>query len=122
MLIPNISNSTHQVAPHAARISSDAPRVVADAAVADASVATPARHPTPSPGQLQSAVDGINHAMKQSHQNLQFSVDSTTKTPVVRMTDSETGQVISQFPSEAALAIAHAIDQIQPGLLLKQQA
>lgn len=117
MLIPNISNSS-QAAPIYGHIVGDAPKAAAS---------IPPEGGTPvisqsSPEQLKSAVDIINHAMQQSHQNLEFSVDSSTKTPVVKMTDSTTGQVISQFPTEAALAIAHSIDQMQPGLLLKQKA
>lgn len=112
MLIQNISGSTPAM-PMTGRVNVDnTPSVVP----------TPAPHTQLSAGQLQNAVDIINHAMHQSHQNLEFSVDSATKTPVVKMTDSSTGQVISQFPSEAALAIAHSIDQMQPGLLLKQKA
>lgn len=117
MLIQNASN-TGQITQPATRASNDAP-VVANTPVREAESVTPQK---PSTEQLKSAVDNINHAMRQAHQSLEFSVDSTTKTPVVKMTDSSTGEVIGQFPSEAALAIARSIDQIQPGLLLKQQA
>jgi flagellar protein FlaG len=66
--------------------------------------------------------------MQHSNQSLEFSVDPNTKTPVVKMTDTETGKVITQFPSEAVLAIAQSIDQYlsqheaPQGLLLKQKA
>lgn len=111
MLITGVSTPPPVTTGH---VNSDAPRIT--------EVTVTEQRPAASPGQLKSAVDIINHAMQQSHQNLEFSVDSSTKTPVVKMTDSTTGQVISQFPSEAALAIAHSIDQMQPGLLLKQKA
>lgn len=116
MLIPNIGNSQ----PAAIAVRSDTPRVATD--TVSTTDTTPQTSKPVTSGQLNDAVGVINRAMQKSHQSLEFSVDSSTKIPVVKMTDSETGQVISQFPSEAALAIAHAIDQIHPGLLLKQQA
>jgi len=36
--------------------------------------------------------------------------------------DTETGDVIRQFPSEDMLAISRSIDRFQQGLLLKQKA
>lgn len=72
--------------------------------------------------QLSNAVSNINQAMRLSNRNLQFSVDPDTKMTVVKLTDTDTGEVIRQFPSEEALAIAHSIDHFQQGLLLKQQA
>ena len=78
----------------------------------------------PSPQQEQSAVDGINQAMQQSNSSLQFSVNPSTKEPVVTMVDTATGQVISQYPSKEAIAIAQEITQFQQrqGLLLNQKA
>jgi flagellar protein FlaG len=120
MLIQNISN-TVQAAPSIGNISNDAsnndaPNVV----VAQA----PPPVQQPSPEQVKSAVQDINHALQQSHPNLQFSIDSVTHTPVVTLTDSTTNQVIVQFPSQEALAIAAAIDQSEKrqGLLLNQKA
>jgi len=76
----------------------------------------------PSAAQLQNMVDNINQAMKQSNKNLEFSVDADTRKPIVKLVDTETGDIIRQFPSEEALAISRAIDQFQQGLLLKQEA
>ncbi|BBP00871.1 flagellar protein FlaG [Sulfuriferula nivalis] len=95
-----------------------------------AKVASPAPTPTPAPApeksatsqQLHAAVDTMNHAMAQSNQSLQFSVDTETKRPVVTVVDSQTGDVIMQFPSKAILAIAHSIDQYQSGMLLNHKA
>ncbi len=61
----------------------------------------------PSIAELESAVRELNHSMKESNSNLAFTV---------------TGEVIKQFPSKEAIAIAKAIGDIQQGLLLKQQA
>jgi flagellar protein FlaG len=119
MIIQNVSAS-QGVLP-ARHVSNDAPVVVAE-------TTTKVAPQQPSPEQLKSAVASINKAMQQSNRSLEFSVDPYTKTPVVKMTDTETGKVISQFPSEAVLAIAQSIDQylsqheLQHGLLLKQKA
>ncbi len=118
MLIQNISSSAAQTALTGGSISNDAPKVVA-------------RAPTPQPvtqqpstTQLTSAVQGINDAIQQTHQNLQFSVDSTTRMPVVTLTDSETQQVIAQYPSKEVLAIAASIEQTEKrqGLLHNSKA
>lgn len=110
------------------RLTSDgAPKVVVAAPAnveAQISVA-PTTPQQPSPQQLKNAVDSVNRAMRQANMSLELSVDSTTKKPVVKMMDSETGELIRQFPSEEVLAIASSIDQFlefQQGLLLKQKA
>ena len=76
------------------------------------------------PEQLKQAVAVINQVMGESSNSLQFSVDIDSKTPVVKLMDTKTGEVIRQIPSEETLAISHSIDQFQQrqGLLLKQEA
>ena len=119
MIVPNMD--LNQVALPARHVSDDVPRVVA-------STAEQVTPQLPTPQQLTSAVERVNLAMRQSNQNLEFSVDSDTKKPIVKMVDSTTGEVIRQIPSEEMLAIARSIDQFllqhqfQHGLLLKQQA
>ena len=108
-----------------------APPVAAppDATAANPPVQTTSQPSSPvSPAQLQSAVNKINRALQQSNQSLEFSVDATTKTPVVKMVDTQTGKVIQQYPSQQTLAIAESIDQylsehqLQQGTLLRQKA
>jgi flagellar protein FlaG len=123
-----IQNSTTNQAAAPARLASDGePNAVitapsnaeAQSSVAVAQVASQ----QPSSQQLQNAVDGINQAMRQSNQNLEFSVDPGTKKPIVKMVDTQTGELIRQFPSEETLAIARSIDQFlqRQGLLLNQK-
>lgn len=96
--------------------------------VAVANPPAPSSAQPASPAQLQSAVNKINKALQQSNQSLEFSVDATTKTPVVKMVDTQTGKVIQQYPSQQTLAIAESIDQylsehqLQQGTLLRQKA
>ena len=119
MIVPNMD--LNQVTLPVRHVSDDAPRVVA----------TTPKQIAPQPPtsqQLANAVGSVNLAMRQSSQNLEFSVDANTKKPIVKMVDSSTGEVIRQIPSEEMLAIARSIDQFllqhqfQHGLLLKQQA
>lgn len=53
--------------------------------------------------------------------DLQFSVDEASGTPVVRVIDRNTRELIRQIPSEEMLAIAQALDRLQ-GLLVRQKA
>ena len=49
-------------------------------------------------------------------------MDESTKKPVFQLKDTETGDLIRQFPTEEMLAISRSIDQYQQGLLLKLEA
>lgn len=132
MLIQNTSNMAQ--APQPARLASDsAPNVVVatpsnvganpSAKVELPQIAVPqVAEQEPSPEQLKSVVDNINRTLRQSNRNLEFSIDDTTKRNMVKVVDTETGDVIRQFPSEEALAISRSIDQFQQGLLLQQKA
>ena len=132
MLIQNTSNAVQAASP--ARLTSDGAPNAAAAAPPNTEVkpaasselsrtaAKQVAEQQPSAAQLQNMVDGINKALKQSNKNLEFSVDTETDKSIVKLVDTETGDLIRQFPSEEALAISRAIDQMQQGLLLKQEA
>ncbi len=97
------------------------------AVAAPKSEPAPAKQPIaetrkPSVAELESAVRELNQSMKANNSNLAFAVDPDTQQTVVSVMDSKTGEVIKQFPSKEAIAIAKAIGDIQQGLLLKQQA
>ncbi|MBZ0105903.1 MAG: flagellar protein FlaG [Sulfuricella denitrificans] len=104
-------------------VSSGATKAVADTPAPGSTVEQPqAAAKQPTTEQLKGAVDSINQAMRQSNRGLEFSVDSATKRPIVKMVDMETGEVIRQIPSDETLAISRSIDHFQQGLLLKQEA
>lgn len=63
---------------------------------------------------LQSFVSGVRD-------DIQFSMDQDSGRTVVKVIDSNTKEVIRQFPSEEAIELAKALDRFQ-GLLVKQQA
>jgi len=123
MIIQN-GNRPAQDSQLVGRPGGDAAKIVAVASGRGAAVDLPQAPAAPQATneQLKKAVDEINRAMQQSGRNLQFSVDSATDRVVVRLTDTETGEVIRQIPSEETLEIARSIGQFQQGLLLKQQA
>ncbi|CAH1387775.1 flagellar protein FlaG [Candidatus Nitrotoga sp. M5] len=74
-----------------------------------------------SSAQLESALSDANKVFEQSNRSLEFSVDTDTKRSIVKLIDTETGDLIRQFPSEQMLAIASAIGQFQQGVLLDQK-
>jgi len=117
-----IQNSTPpgQVALPGRHVSDDAPKVVAN--TQKAKPASVDANQQPSAEQLKSAVSDMNKAMRQSNRSLEFSVDGGTNKPVVKLVDSDTGELIRQIPSEDTLAIARSIDKFQHGLILRQQA
>lgn len=122
MLIPNVSNTIQT--PQSVKVPNDGAAVINDSVKVRPSVAQ-TEPQQPSNVQLKSAVDSINRALQQTNMKMELSIDSATKKPVVKMMDSETGELIRQFPSEEVLAIANSIDQFlefQQGLLLKTKA
>lgn len=97
-------------------------RGMPETVAAQPAVAVKQTRQQPSPDQLRVVAESINKALKQANNNLEFHVDAGTKITVVKLVDSESGDVIRQFPSEEMLQIARSIDQFQQGLLLKQKA
>lgn len=65
---------------------------------------------------LTQATDQLNQAIQLRAKNLQFTIDKSTGIHVVKVIDTQTNEVIRQFPSEDILAMAKALDQWQ-GLL-----
>lgn len=78
--------------------------------------------PAPSLPEVKQAVEQINRFMQQSNRTLTFSFDKEANRIVVKITDSQTGDLIRQIPSEEVLAISRAIGDIQQGMLLRQSA
>lgn len=77
---------------------------------------------SPSPEALKASVDKINEELKQNEVNLDFSIDSKSKEVVVKVIDSSTGDVLTQFPSKQALAISESIANKQKGSFLNDKA
>lgn len=103
--------------------SADVPSVAARQVAAPVQTVNAVRQPTetPSMNQASDAVKQINEFMKKLSQDLEFSMDSDTDRPVVKVVDQQTKEVIRQIPTQEVLDIAKALDRVQ-GLLIKQKA
>ncbi len=98
----------------------------APAAPVETAVAVKAAEALPSEQQVNDALSKLNKTPQAQANNLEFSVDQDTKRTVVKVIDQNTKEVVRQFPTKEALAIAKAIDEQQnkgsPGLLIDQTA
>ena len=79
--------------------------------------------------ELKAAVQNINDFVQRVQRTLQFSVDDDTGTTVVKVLNSETDEVVRQFPPEEALALARHLQaseetqaQDNSGLILHARA
>jgi flagellar protein FlaG len=76
---------------------------------------------TPTPAQLQQAVEQANKVLEAKTSNeLRFTVDKSTGLSVVKMINQQTGETLLQFPSEAMLQIAKSIDRVTGAIIRKQ--
>lgn len=76
----------------------------------------------PNIAELRELVGQANEALQARFSDLKFTVDDSTNINIVRIEDSETGELIRQFPSEAMLAIARALDNMQQGSVFEEKA
>lgn len=81
----------------------------------------PGKETPPSKDELDKAVKDLNDFVGAVNTDLRFSVDEESGKTVVKVIDEATKEVIKQFPSKEALAIAKALDSIK-GLLVQQKA
>ncbi|MHB1061633.1 MAG: flagellar protein FlaG [Thiobacillus sp.] len=70
---------------------------------------------------VAAAVQSANAYVQSISTNIQFTLDQDTGRTVVKMVDTETEEVLRQFPSEEMLAISRSIDRMQ-GLLINRKA
>ena len=70
---------------------------------------------------VAAAVQSANAYVQSVSSSLQFSLDKDTGHTVVKMIDTQTEEVLRQFPSEEMLAISKSIDRMQ-GLLINREA
>lgn len=73
------------------------------------------------PNAVRIAVAAINRAAKSLTNTVQLVMDERSELPVVKVMDSETGQLIRQIPSEEVLELRSALDRIS-GLLINRTA
>ena len=70
---------------------------------------------------VESAVASMQESTQAMQRNLAFSIDDSTGRMVVKVTDSASGEVIRQMPTEEALRLAESLDEMR-SLLFKAQA
>ncbi len=107
------------------RLQPGGPGVAAQAAIVSppearrpTELSVPANH---EPAAVEQALKKVNQVVSAIEPDLQFMLDKATGKTVVKVVDTQTNEVIRQFPSEEMLAIARAIDKLQ-GLLIKEKA
>lgn len=61
---------------------------------------------------LQEAVKGLQDYVQSLQRNLEFSVDESTGTTVVKVVARDSGEVIRQIPSETALELAKSLQDV----------
>jgi len=70
------------------------------------------------PGQPSATqIDGLNKLLQVHQQHLSFSIDESSGVSVLRVIDSESGDVIRQMPSESWLKLARELTDSTTGLL-----
>ena len=62
---------------------------------------------------LQEAISRLNEMMKSNNRNLAFSQDEALHTTVITVRNTQTGDVVRQIPNEAALRVAHNLEQLK---------
>jgi flagellar protein FlaG len=67
--------------------------------------------------QLNAAIDAASKTLKHFSDSLDIEFDHSLQSPVVRVVDASTREVIKQIPNEDLVRIAHAIDDMQKYLL-----
>lgn len=74
-----------------------------------------------SAAQTQNALQEVNKVMDALSISVRFQVDPEDQQMVIKVVDQDSGKVIRQFPSEEAVRISKALDNLK-GLLFAQTA
>lgn len=126
MDVGSIKNSLNPVLAGGAKAPAEAvPKQATGAAVPggeEQAVTTAATEQTEvSRDQVESAVSTIQEFVQSVRRNINFSVEDTSGRVVVKVTDSTSGDVIRQIPSEEALQLAESLEEVR-SLLFKAEA
>lgn len=82
---------------------------------------TPAGAPV-SPEAVQKAVADANTALAQGGTELNFVFDKQANDMIVKVVDTQTRQVVQQFPAQWMTAAARALSDATPGALINTNA
>jgi len=67
--------------------------------------------------EVEAVVNSANEVLKTVNIGLQFAFDKDVGRMVVKLIDSETQDVLKQFPSEEVLALSKALEKMQSALI-----
>lgn len=95
------------------------PQLVADPEVSSDNQAKPAA-PAIQAQEVKQAAADLDKALQQQNGDLSVSVDETTGTMVVRITDNNTGEVVKQIPPKQLMEANISMNKIV-GLLIDDQ-
>lgn len=109
------------VQPSPDRVSAENTSKVAAPSVQVAASAVQAVSPAEERQKVKQAVEQVNKAVPSFSHNLQFSVDEDTNKNIVRVVDTESGELIRQIPAQEIIEIAKALDKLQ-GMIIRQKA
>ena len=120
MTILSLSGSGVAPAPSPAE---QAPRNAEVAHVPEPVQATTSAAPQTGPSleQIQQATKQVQEMVQSKASNLTFSVDQGSGKTIVKLMDTQTGEILRQIPSEEMIVLSQAIDKMQ-GLLIRQKA
>ena len=82
--------------------------------------AKPKQDPLESRRSLQEVSEQLNQKMRRDSRDLSFSVDDVANTVVLTVKNKE-GEVVRQIPNEAALRVAHNMDNVK-GLMQDEKS
>jgi flagellar protein FlaG len=117
--ITQIIKVPEAVSREAARARPKNPQAPAAAAVL-AGPQTPAAVQPVQPAEVKQAAVELEKALQQHNSDLSVSVDETTGTMVVRITDNSTGELVKQIPPEELMEANASMNKIV-GLLIDDQ-
>ena len=67
--------------------------------------------------ELNDALQQLNESMRNSGRNLAFNKDEASGRTVIRVTNTDTGELVRQIPTEEFLKVARAIDAFKGNVL-----
>lgn len=71
--------------------------------------------------ELKSALRDVNEHMQNIQRNLQFEVDKESNQTIVRVVDTQSGEVVRQIPAEEVIRMAKRMEEMD-GLLMSEHA
>lgn len=77
--------------------------------------------------QIQTALDEVSNFVQTQNRQLDFSFDEQSNRSIIKVTDSDSGEMIRQIPSEDVLKLAQRIKELQTdageaiGVLINRQ-